>query len=414
MLFQTSLRLLFVFIVAMLIAASSFAAQRNVIIVFKNAQAAQGIRALDASLGGIAYSYSIIPAIALSVNDTQLAAFLADPTVASVYDDVLVHASLDNSVPQIQANYVHQAGIIGTGAKVCIVDTGVDQTQVSLPTPLNQYDFVNSDNIADDQNGHGTHVAGIVASHDSVYTGVAPGANIYVAKVLGASGSGSSSTVIAGIDWCVSQGAQIITMSLGEGNYTGHCDSDPVAMAGNNAFTQGIVVVAASGNEGNGDSLDAPACGSNVIAVGAVDKSDVIAPYSNKGSALTVVAPGSLITSTHLGGGFITMSGTSMATPHVAGVAALLLGATPSLTAAQVRTKITTTAKDLGGPGFDTTFGYGRVDAYAAVFGGSPPGGSTGAPPLAANGVASAFSSFLLVTSALMPAIAGALLLLSP
>jgi hypothetical protein len=163
-------------------------------------------------------------------------------------------------------------------------------------------------------------------------------------------------------------------MSLGGGAFPGSCDNDPTAIASNRAVDAGVVVVAATGNNGFTNAIAAPACGSKVIAVGAVTDTDGRTAFSNEGSELDVVAPGVSITSTVPTGqcalcdptGFRSLDGTSMATPHVSAAAALLLETLPTLTPQQTRAALQNTALDLGVPGFDTIYGYGRINAFAA------------------------------------------------
>ena len=314
----------------------------------------------------ITHKFDALKAIATELKQEEIEKIRLDPNVKAVVDDIRVHASLQDSVPQIKANQVHTSGINGSGVKICIVDTGIDDSHSSLPELVDEIDIVNNDNDATDDNGHGTHVAGIVASSHPVYKGVAYGASLMAAKVLDVNGSGWGSDVIAGIEWCVENGADIISMSLGGGAYTGSCDSEPMAQASNNAVDHGTLVFAASGNDGYLNAIAVPACGSKVIAVGAVDKNDQRTPYSNEGTELDLVAPGNFITSTYLNNGFATFTGTSMATPHASGVAGLILDANHSLTPAQVRSILENTAFDLGTAGFDTIYGHGRLDALAA------------------------------------------------
>ena len=158
--------------------------------------------------------------------------------------------------------------------------------------------------------------------------------------------------------------------------YTSTCDLNSngtinlEAQAVNNAVNQGVVVAAASGNNGVDNGIVSPACASKAIAVGAIDQLDHRTAFSNEGTNLAVVAPGVAITSLRSpsnGGGFIALSGTSMATPHVVGLTALLLEKNPNLTPQQVRTTIQNTALDLGTPGFDTIYGNGRIRANNAI-----------------------------------------------
>ncbi len=196
---------------------------------------------------------------------------------------------------------------------------------------LDGWDFVNTDNDPMDDHGHGTHVAGIVASGDSTYRGVAPEANLAAAKAMDSSGSGYISDVDAGIDWCVSNSRRlnisVISMSVGTGStYSSYCDNyyPSTAAAVNNAVAQGIAVTIAAGNSGSSTGISAPACLGNATSVGAVSDGDSVMSYSNSAGILDLLAPGATITSANLNGGFVQMGGTSMAAPHAAGAIALL------------------------------------------------------------------------------------------
>lgn len=342
----------------------------------------------------VAYDYVGIPAMSVkSLPEAALEGLSRIPGVSRIWQDREVKAYLVQSIPQISADAIGVDGAYGYDIKVCILDTGIDNSHPAFGSRIvAQKDFVNNDDDAQDDEGHGTHVAGIVASEDSTYRGVARGVSLIAGKVLNASGSGSFSDVIAGIDWCAYiVDADIINMSLGGGIFANYCDTDPAAQASNAAVTSGVVVVAASGNDGLDNAIGTPACGSKVIAVGGVYDSnwqwvkwgcidpncslymckDEPAVYdtrfcaSNGGPQLDVVAPGMHITSALLGGGWTSLGGTSMATPHVAGLAALLLEKNRSLEPSEVQSLIRNNAIDKGTPGFDYIYGYGRIDAKA-------------------------------------------------
>ncbi len=254
------------------------------------------------------------------------------------------------------------AGYRGQGVTVAVIDTGVDLDHPDLAGALyvnpgeiagngidddrngfvddvSGYDFVSGDAIADDGNGHGTHVAGTIAAGDNGFgvTGVAPDAKILPVRVLDDSGSGTDRGVAAGIRYAADLGVQIINLSLGGGI------SSRIASAIDYATSLGALVVAAAGNE-SAASPSYPARHSaestSVLSVGAYDSSGRIASFSNDvggSGAVQVDAPGVSVYSTYVGGGYRSLSGTSMASPHVAAVAALTLSANPQLTSSQLR-----------------------------------------------------------------------------
>lgn len=249
---------------------------------------------------------------------------------------------------------------------IAVLDTGINAAQEDLKNSIVPgYDFVNNDLNTTDGQGHGTHVSGIAAAvvNNGVgIAGIAGGSKIMPVKVLDDSGSGSISNIILGIKYAVDHGAQVISMSLG-GSGTSSAMQDAI----NYATNHGVEVVAASGNE-NGP-IDLPGNCQNVITVGAIDSNLQKASYSNYGPELDVMAPGSQIYSTYIGGpsSYTTMSGTSMATPFVSGVVALIKAANPSLAPAAITNILQQTATDLGNPGFDNNYGYGLVNADKAV-----------------------------------------------
>jgi subtilisin len=261
----------------------------------------------------------------------------------------------------------------GAGVKVAVIDTGIDCTHPDLaPRCVWGANFVKGGGAGKqtDDYGHGTHVAGIIAARANGFgiVGVAPEVTLYAVKVLDANGSGSWSAVAKGIVWAVQNGMQVINMSLG-GAVFSQALADAVKAAGD----AGILVVSAAGNEGCCDTVLYPAKYPESMAVAAVDQNDQRAYFSSTGSEVDVAAPGVSILSTVPTGkcklcdpsGYRTLSGTSMASPHVAGTGALLISR--GFTAAQAWEQISGTAKDLGFKGFDLLTGWGRVDANSAV-----------------------------------------------
>ncbi len=262
---------------------------------------------------------------------------------------------------------------MGVGVNVCILDTGIDYTHPDLaPLYKGGYNFVDNNSNPLDDNGHGTHCAGIVAAalNNFGLVGVAPKVNLYAVKVLNASGVGTIDEVVAGIEWAIEHHMDIISMSFGTTQY-----SQTLEQICDLAYKKGILLVAAAGNNGDGNinttEISYPAAYSSVIAVGAVNRSNVLAYFSNTGNYIELVAPGVDINSTlptygsQFGSYYGILSGTSMACPHVTGVAALLKSF--GLNNTEIRHILDVTADDLGPPGKDPGYGYGLVDALRAV-----------------------------------------------
>jgi len=329
-------------------------------------------QALVKGLGGkIKYTYNIIPAIAASVPEVAIEALKKNPNITDVGLDNQVFAIeqiLPWGIDRIDAEVVHASENKGAGVKVAIIDSGIDYTHPDLDANyVGGYDFVNGDDYPMDDNGHGTHVAGIIAAEDNGFgvVGVSPEASLYALKVLDSNGSGYVSDVVMAIQWAsdpngdgsANDRLDIINMSLGadRGNIF-------LEWACNLAYDDGLLLVAAAGN---GGSVIYPAAYPSVIAVSATNSADELAYFSSTGSQVELAAPGVGIYSTYEGGGYATKSGTSMASPHVVGVAALVWEADSSLTNDNVRYQLQSTAEDLGL--LSTEQGYGLVDADEAV-----------------------------------------------
>ena len=266
-----------------------------------------------------------------------------------------------------------QAWTITNGSsnvKIAVLDTGIDNTHPNLANFVNMSlakSFVGGDTM--DRQKHGTHVSGTIASYGNV-SGVMQNASLIPVKVLGDNGKGSTYGIQQGVLYAASIKADVINMSLGGGNY-----SAGMFDACTTAVNAGVVVIAASGNDGSG-TVSYPAAYTNVIAVGAVDSNRQRATFSQYGTGLEVMAPGQDIYSTVPGGAYDTFSGTSMATPHVAGVAGLIRSVNKNLTSAEVREILKNTAVNAGS---SNEYGYGIVDAYAAV---QAAGGQIVTPPV--------------------------------
>ena len=226
-------------------------------------------------------------------------------------------------VERVDADVVHDQDVAGTGASVAILDTGIDPDHPDIsPNVSTGACFVDCGGSPswNDVHGHGTHVAGTVAAaqRDAGVIGVAHEANLHAAKVLGDTGGGSASTIAGGIEWAADQGHDVINMSLGTG-YSSLIDD-----ACTYAWNRDVVLVCSAGNEGSYNSMTYPSTHDDVIAVSATNEWDNLASFSSYGPDVDFAAPGVDVWSASAGGGFEEMSGTSMAAPHVAGVASML------------------------------------------------------------------------------------------
>lgn len=255
-------------------------------------------------------------------------------------------------------------------ATVAIVDTGIDAGHGDLAEERITYgtDYIEDDGVPQDEDGHGTHVAGIVAATRDNDRGVAGmvQTELYVTRVISGDEGRCSYAAMAIVE-SVDAGADVINLSL-------HCAGhfDPLHDAVDYATDNGAVVVAAAGNDqltSSGSCIPHPAVHGSVIAVGASDPTMTPAAYSCQGNDLELLAPGTFVLSTVDGGGYGLFTGTSMATPHVSATAAMLVDQHPSWTGSEIRQRLRQTARDLGTPGYDPYHGYGLVDPVAALTG---------------------------------------------
>jgi len=282
------------------------------------------------------------------------------------------------NISMVKAPIAWGRGITGTRVKLAILDTGIT-THPDLRI-TGGVSFIPGSTSFNDLHGHGTHCAGIAAARNNTLgvVGVAPNASLYAVKVLNDSGSGMSSWIIAGMEWCVRNGIKVASMSLGGASGP----SVAYANAVKRCYDNGVVVVIASGNSfGSGfpwvcspaNSIINRVPNASPIAVGAVDRNSLIAGFSSRGGQVALwnqvscVAPGVAINSTYLRNGYTSMNGTSMACPHVAGLAALIIQRYPGITAANVKRRIITTSRDLGSAGLDITYGYGLINCDLAT-----------------------------------------------
>ncbi|GLZ81940.1 hypothetical protein Afil01_67470 [Actinorhabdospora filicis] len=315
---------------------------------------------------------------------SALTARSLDRRVASVSLDHRVTAVLDRSVPQIGAPEAWAAGYTGAGVTVAVLDTGVDATHPDLAGKIAAEQNFTADPTAADGNGHGTHVASTIAGSGSAsngrYKGVAPDAKLISGKVLGADGNGLESWIIAGMEWATRNGASVVNLSVGGRVTDGR---DPLARAVDDLTARtGTLFVIAAGNSGPGGPLiSTPGAATSALTVGAVDKGDAMASFSSRGPRVgdhavkpEITAPGVNIVAARAKGTaqgtpvdafYTALNGTSMATPHVAGAAALLRQARPDLSGPALKDALVSAAADKGAAWFAQ--GTGRVDVPHAI-----------------------------------------------
>lgn len=268
-------------------------------------------------------------------------------------------------IDRVDADGAHNAGHTGSGADIAIIDTGIAASHPDLQANVGEGHAVTScgwgcDYDWGDDNGHGTHCAGTAnaVNNSEGVVGVSTDATLHAVKVLNSFGSGSYSDIAAGIQHVADQGWDVASLSLG-GSY-----SAAVADAVDYAYNRGVLVVAAAGNSGPcTDCVGHPAAHTNAIAVSATNDADGLANFSSTGSEIEIAAPGADIYSTSNSGGYESLSGTSMACPHVAGAGGLLMG--EGYTNTEARQQLTATAENIGLPGNEQ--GSGLLDAASAL-----------------------------------------------
>ena len=352
-------------------------------------------------------SYTTVNGFAGKLKKSSYQKLKNNPKVLGVYNQRNISFSLGNSAGIINATRTwgliySGTNITGKGESVCVIDTGVDYTHPALGScssssftggtcskVINGYDFVNNDNDPVDDHGHGTHVAGIVASTESSIRGIAPDSNIVAMKVLDSNGFGTDSNLISAIDWCTNNASKfnisVISMSLGTPDYfnSTYCDSsqNPLIVDSiHNAISKNISVIVAAGNDGAINGVSSPACIANVTVVGSTAKNDSISSFSDTWGLPMLLAPGSSIKSLKASvgclcgncqGDFMTCSGTSMATPHVAAAFALLhqyrrLEQNMILNPLQIQNALNSTGKLINDSGFSNLI-YSRINIFSAL-----------------------------------------------
>ncbi|MFF0446718.1 S8 family serine peptidase [Streptomyces sp. NPDC004609] len=333
-----------------------------------------------------------VDGLALRADKKRAATFWADlartrgsSRMTKLWLDRKVEATLDRSTRQVRADAAWAAGYDGKGTKVAVLDTGADAGHPDLKGRITaSRNFTDSATDGDVQ-GHGTHtmstVGGSGAASGGRNKGVAPGADLLNGKVLDDWGSGATSWIIAGMQWAVDNEADVVSMSLGSSEPTDCTDPMSTATA-ELARTQGTLFVVAAGNSGPAlNTVSSPGCVPAVLTVGAVGRDDSTAGFSSRGPARVthtlkpeIAAPGVDISAAAAGGrgvyAYQTMSGTSMATPHVAGAAAVLRQRHPDWTAQRLKAALVSSAEPsdrASAPGDVRETGAGRLDVRAAV-----------------------------------------------
>ncbi len=325
----------------------------------------------------------VLPFMAAHLTPAEIQALSEEPYVRFIWEDLPVQAYLDVSVPKIRAPQVWARGWTGRGVRVAVVDTGIDPQHPDLKDRIRATADFSGKGQATDGNGHGTHVASIIAGSGAAsrgrYRGVAPGVDLYIAKVLDDRGRGMMSQVIAGLDWAADQNVHVVNLSLGADIA---CDgTDALSSACDALVDLGIVVCVAAGNAGPAaGTVGAPGCARKVITVGATTDNDQVSLFSSRGPTKDgrtkpdICFPGEGIVAARAAGTrmgtpvddfYTAASGTSMATPHCTGVVALLLEAAPHLTPEEVKRLLMEHAVDLGVD--PNAQGAGRGDALATV-----------------------------------------------
>ncbi|ADC49870.1 extracellular alkaline serine protease subtilisin E pre-cursor [Alkalihalophilus pseudofirmus OF4] len=349
------------FLIMLVGTASANGAKQEYLIGF-NSDKAKGL--IQNAGGEIHHEYTEFPVIYAELPEAAVSGLKNNPHIDFIEEneEVEIAQTVPWGIPYIYSDVVHRQGYFGNGVKVAVLDTGV------APHPdlhiRGGVSFISTENTYVDYNGHGTHVAGTVAALNNSYgvLGVAPGAELYAVKVLDRNGSGSHASIAQGIEWAMNNGMDIANMSLGSPS-----GSTTLQLAADRARNAGVLLIGAAGNsgqQGGSNNMGYPARYASVMAVGAVDQNGNRANFSSYGSELEIMAPGVNINSTYLNNGYRSLNGTSMASPHVAGVAALVKQKHPHLTAAQIRNRMNQTAIPLGN---STYYGNGLVDAeYAA------------------------------------------------
>ncbi|PKR77642.1 peptidase S8 [Halalkalibacillus sediminis] len=342
-------------------------------LVMFDGQAHKGLlKAFGVDDEDVLHEYDLLEVVHVELTENQANGLSNHPQIKHVDENAEAQAvgeTVPYGIDQVQGTQAQNSGFTGSGVDVAVLDTGIDRSHEDLTANVqggySVFDDAENSDPYNDGNGHGTHVAGTVAAvdNDLGVLGVAPSTNLYAVKVLDNDGSGSYAGIAEGIEWAVQNDMDVINMSLG-----GSQSSSVLEEFSNLANNEGLLVVAAAGNDGNrggnNDTVGYPAKYDSVMAVAAVDENNNRATFSSTGPAVEISAPGVDILSTTPGDTYSSFNGTSMASPHVAGVAALVWEAKSNLTNDELRQLLKDTAVELGA---SHQYGAGLVQAADAI-----------------------------------------------
>ncbi len=353
---------------------SSQKGEKEVVVVYKNMK---GKEAAIENSHDVEHQFKSIPAVSVTADKQDVRQLESNPNIAYVEENVpfqLADSSFQTlstkravssnektwDMQAINASKAWENGVTGKGVKIAVIDTGIaPHSDLNIAGGVSTVDYTSS---YKDDNGHGTHVAGIIgAKRNGIgIAGVAPDAQIYAVKALDKNGNGNLQDIAEALDWAIANKMDIINMSFGTST-----DSKILHDLVDKAYKSGILLVAAGGNNGNssgtGDTVEYPAKYNSVVAVSSLNSNKNRSVFSATGPEIEVSAPGENIVSTYLNGEYAVGSGTSMAAPHVAGMLALLKQMHPNELNSQLRAEAEKEAMDLGKKGKDDWYGYGMV-----------------------------------------------------
>ncbi|MCM3602179.1 S8 family serine peptidase [Robertmurraya korlensis] len=350
--------------------------KKEVIIVYKNEDGKEDILEETEKVD---YEFQTVPAISVTITEDEIQQLESNPNIDYIEENIsfsiteieplkALQSSMATStggtpwnIYETNARESWNDGFTGAGVNVAVLDTGIaSHKELTIAGGVSTVDYTNS---WQDDNGHGTHVSGIIAAQPNIasvngldITGVAPGVNLFAVKVLDKAGSGNLQDILEGLDWSITNGMDIVNLSIGTSEY-----SKLFEQMINKAYNSGIIIVAASGNDGLQNSVNYPAKFTNTIGVSSVNQSLNISNFSSTGNEVEFSAPGENIISTYKNGDYTIESGTSQATPHVTGMLALLKEKQPNVTNSELKTLLRNHTKDLGVTGRDPYYGYGMI-----------------------------------------------------